>query len=1514
MAVISDVEIRLRADIARLRQDMNAVRRTVDGAMGGVTRAAQAARNALIGITAGIGLSELANLTDGYTKFTAQLKLASTSQQEYARSLEDVKRIANTAQVEIQTTGVLYARIASSVRELGTSQRDVAKITETVNLALAATGASTSEASSAMLQLSQAFGSGVLRGEEFNAVNEAAPKLLRILADSMGIPFSKLRGLAEQGKLTTDILAKAFSNDDVIKGLRENVAQITTISGALTVFKNNLMEVVGTQAQASGVVSLLTKSILAAAGAVGTLTSVLVPALKIAVAYVGAFVVAPALFQFTATAMGNLRLQIALAKLEMAGGASAASLFAGSLGGVSVAAQLAAGTLSKLTLATNLLFAAYAGWEIGKYVESQFVEVEIAGEVMAGELLKQWERVKHYGGVAFDGLTVFARETVATLATLFGNWFNFVAKGLRAIGDNVKADALDAYADRIREVTAVEGTFAGRTAASRQEMEKNIKVIEMDTDRRATAAMIRAKISEEDVRSDAKAAASAAKKAEFSKEQLAEAKKNADAYRDLIRVAQDRVDVTAREVAGLAPLTEAEKAHLDLTRDIADGKIKLSKSQERTVRGLIDEAGANDVLIKSNKEWEALQQQLIDNAEELTRERTSLIDSAKQEAEQNEFLVETFGMTADAIERIKNSRLLEQEAQKLGRDLTAEEIEDLQRVIELRERSAKAVAKREELEQVKQFWSDIDKTAHDTFVSIADGGKNAFQRLKDTAKNVFFDWLYQQTVKKWIINIQANSGGLMESVQGLFGGSGSGGSMMSSIGSIFGSGGKVAGGASSGAGGGAFGGAAGYAGWIAAGMAVANKLFESGYQNTNTINKKDYFLPLVAESLLYNKVFKMIGLNDKMANLFSGASIATALFGRKNPEIERQGIQGTVSSSGFAGKAFADILEKGGLFRSDKRYTKLVDLAQEQQDSFNSTIGSMITAVRGFGSILGAETGAIDNYSKQIKLTFGKDEAENEKMIADMFAGIGDELATKLIPNINAFQQAGETAAATLQRVSANFAAIDVVLQAMGTDSQTAFRSIGVASIEARERLIALSGGIEALASQTDYFVSNFLTKAEQIAIIQGPLNKELERLGYAGITSADQFKNAVQSLVQSGALATEQGAATYAGLLAIAPKFKTVADYLKELSDAAAETAKNAKDAADALAAQALADNEQLLRAAVDAAFKGVGRAVDAQREKVTAAYEEAMTRIGASIDAVNGRISEMTRLSDALRDARGSISSDAQQMASRSSARAQIQTAIAIAKASGVLPSADDLRDALAVLTVDPADQFSTFSDYQREVARTNAELDALSGMTDKQLTEAQMQLKVLEDQKSLLQQQYEGEMRRLDMLLEKAQEQVDAVNGIKNDTLSLLGALATLSVAIQGLKQGATPSNPTGGNLSLSDLYKTVLGREADAAGYEFWKKAYGDVIDSTEYADFIKAAQPELEAQERLRRQAKASNMTMSGTMSSSSENPDQQAFNQRMENMQAQQTAAIQRMSDQINQVSGGGNALIVEPA
>lgn len=275
------------------------------------------------------------------------------------------------------------------------------------------------------------------------------------------------------------------------------------------------------------------------------------------------------------------------------------------------------------------------------------------------------------------------------------------------------------------------------------------------------------------------------------------------------------------------------------------------------------------------------------------------------------------------------------------------------------------------------------------------------------------------------------------------------------------------------------------------------------------------------------------------------------------------------------------------------------------------------------------------------------------------------------------------------------------------------------------------------------------------------------------------------------------------------------------------------------------------------------------------------------------------------------GTVTSDAQQMASREAARAQVQAAIAIAKASGVLPSADDLAGALSTLRLDASDQFSSLADYQREVARTNNELATLGGLTDKQLTDAQKQLAVLEAQKAQAELQYQDEMMRLDGILEWAQAEVDAINGVDRSVQSVVAAIAGLKVASQALSQGAKPSNPSGSNLSVEQLYKTVLGREGEKAGVEFWKKAFGDVVDADEYREFIKGAQPELDLQERQRRQAEAANMSTSRTMSSNTaSNGDMSAMEAKLDRI----AAASEQFASQFNNVSGGGNTLLVEPA
>ena len=98
----------------------------------------------------------LVERSDAFTKMNAQLKLATESTRELAVAQADVKRIAQEAQTDIGAVATLYARITNATKELGIGQKAAGDITRTVALALKVSGATAAEASSAMLQLSQA--------------------------------------------------------------------------------------------------------------------------------------------------------------------------------------------------------------------------------------------------------------------------------------------------------------------------------------------------------------------------------------------------------------------------------------------------------------------------------------------------------------------------------------------------------------------------------------------------------------------------------------------------------------------------------------------------------------------------------------------------------------------------------------------------------------------------------------------------------------------------------------------------------------------------------------------------------------------------------------------------------------------------------------------------------------------------------------------------------------------------------------------------------------------------------------------------------------------------------------------------------------------------------------------------------------------------------------------------------------------------------------------------------------
>lgn len=266
MTQVAQLTIQMQADVARLRRDMAAVQKTVETTMGGVEKRVGSAMNVVRGFGGAFAsiqsVRAVSNIADQYTKFTAQLKLATDNQGQFNQAYGNTLDIARRAQSDVNALGTLYARITNSTRELGLSQSEVASITETVALSLRVSGATANESASAMLQLSQAFGSGVLRGEEFNAVNEAAPGLMRALADSINVPVGALREMASEGQLTSEVLAAAFKDELLIAKLREQAKEVQTIGSAVTSLKNEFTIYIGELDRSTGASRAVSEAIL----------------------------------------------------------------------------------------------------------------------------------------------------------------------------------------------------------------------------------------------------------------------------------------------------------------------------------------------------------------------------------------------------------------------------------------------------------------------------------------------------------------------------------------------------------------------------------------------------------------------------------------------------------------------------------------------------------------------------------------------------------------------------------------------------------------------------------------------------------------------------------------------------------------------------------------------------------------------------------------------------------------------------------------------------------------------------------------------------------------------------------------------------------------------------------------------------------------------------------------------------------------------------------------------------
>lgn len=245
IVVVVDVS-QARANTGRLRGDLRGVKSDADAATRALANMARAVAGSLV-------VREVGRITDAYQNLRNRIRNVSDDVDgTYGKLFE----IAQKTRQPIESIGQIFQRTALATREMGISADTAARFTEKLAQIVAYSGSTTAEASGAMIQLTQALGSGRFSGEEFRSVAEQIPEVLRLLAADLGVATGQLKAMGQEGKLTPDVIIGGILR--MSNTIDERFGKtLPTLAQRIETVKNSFQDWAGQMAQNSGVYKAL---------------------------------------------------------------------------------------------------------------------------------------------------------------------------------------------------------------------------------------------------------------------------------------------------------------------------------------------------------------------------------------------------------------------------------------------------------------------------------------------------------------------------------------------------------------------------------------------------------------------------------------------------------------------------------------------------------------------------------------------------------------------------------------------------------------------------------------------------------------------------------------------------------------------------------------------------------------------------------------------------------------------------------------------------------------------------------------------------------------------------------------------------------------------------------------------------------------------------------------------------------------------------------------------------------
>ena len=263
MAATFNVNVVLRPrgvtqGIANLHRGLNSLGATADAVGGKLAKAFYGAD--LVDRMARL-VGTLTDTSDAYTTIANKVGAVTTSMDEQAAVMERLWEVSNKMRTPIEATATSYQRLRNATAAMGLSQNQTLRITETLGKGLKVYGSTTAEAASTMIQFTQALNSGKLNGDEFRAVMENSPAVVKLLTKELKVSKGELAAMSKAGKIGSKDMVNAL-----LHGAKEIDAKFTklipTIGESFIVLRNNFIKSIGEMAAGSGIARAISAAMI----------------------------------------------------------------------------------------------------------------------------------------------------------------------------------------------------------------------------------------------------------------------------------------------------------------------------------------------------------------------------------------------------------------------------------------------------------------------------------------------------------------------------------------------------------------------------------------------------------------------------------------------------------------------------------------------------------------------------------------------------------------------------------------------------------------------------------------------------------------------------------------------------------------------------------------------------------------------------------------------------------------------------------------------------------------------------------------------------------------------------------------------------------------------------------------------------------------------------------------------------------------------------------------------------